>query len=184
MKQFGDCRACPPEGGDGHWYRQQFIAADQMWNVVRPSQLCRPLQPREQSDKGGLPLQSGSGGTNAACLAATPQPERWKCLMAEYIAPYLKTPIFVMNSVRHAPSGSCRRRSLTTMAAGLRRLPAPADPEDPMRTRLRQPVDVQRRGVGRGPGLRHQHAGQDSVGGAQQPGRRAVRSLRPLVLGA
>ena len=100
MKQFGDCRACPPEGGDGHWYRQQFIAADQMWNVVRPSQLCRPLQPREQSDKGGLPLQSGSGGTNAACLAATPQPERWKCLMAEYIAPYLKTPIFVMNSVR------------------------------------------------------------------------------------
>ena len=39
----------------------------------------------------------GSGGTNLACLAANKGAE-WKCLMAQYIAPHLKTPIFVMNS--------------------------------------------------------------------------------------
>ena len=39
------------------WYREQFQGADPLWNVT------------------------GSGGTNAACLAATPKDEQWKCLM-------------------------------------------------------------------------------------------------------
>ena len=44
------------EAGD-FWYREQFQGADPLWNVT------------------------GSGGTNAACLAATPKDEQWKCLM-------------------------------------------------------------------------------------------------------
>jgi hypothetical protein len=55
-------------------YRKLFQGADQVWNVT------------------------GSGGTNAACLAAYPVSEQWKCLMAPYITPFLKTPVFVMNS--------------------------------------------------------------------------------------
>jgi len=58
-------------------YRQNFIAADPVWNVT------------------------GSGGTNLGCLSAY-KGEEWKCLMAPYIAPYIKTPIFVMNSAYDA----------------------------------------------------------------------------------
>lgn len=54
-------------------YRQMFQGADPVWNVT------------------------GSGGTNLKCLAANAG-EKWKCLMAQYIAPHLETPIFVMNS--------------------------------------------------------------------------------------
>lgn len=55
-------------------YRKAFQGADLVWNVT------------------------GSRGTNEACLDAYPKAEHWKCLMAPYIAPFLKTPVFVMNS--------------------------------------------------------------------------------------
>jgi hypothetical protein len=65
--------------GDGaHNYRNLFIGADPVWNVT------------------------GSGGTNLACLADQKAGEKWKCLLAPYIAPYVKTPIFVMNSAYDA----------------------------------------------------------------------------------
>ena len=54
-------------------YRGLFQGADPVWNVT------------------------GSGGTNLKCLAANAG-EKWKCLMAQYIAPHVETPIFVMNS--------------------------------------------------------------------------------------
>jgi len=54
-------------------YRTRFQGADPVWNVT------------------------GGGGTNLKCLAANAG-EKWKCLMAQYIAPHLETPIFVMNS--------------------------------------------------------------------------------------
>ena len=50
------------EVGD-FWYREQFQGADPLWNVT------------------------GSGGTNAACLAATPKDEQWKCLMVSAPSP-------------------------------------------------------------------------------------------------
>jgi hypothetical protein len=54
-------------------YRNSFIGADPVWNVT------------------------GSGGTNLKCLAAhTTEP--WKCLMAPYIAQFIETPLYVMNS--------------------------------------------------------------------------------------
>lgn len=40
-------------------------------------------------------------GTNAKCLAANGG-EEWKCLMAPYLAQYIETPLFVMNSVYDA----------------------------------------------------------------------------------
>ena len=57
-----------------HLYRDEFRAADPIWNVT------------------------GSGGTNKACLADNVGGQEWKCLMAPYIAPYIKTPIYVANS--------------------------------------------------------------------------------------
>merc|ERR1711865_1073070 len=54
-----------------HDYRNNFLGADPVWNIT------------------------GSGGTNLDCLAAyKPSGEEWKCLMAPYIAPFIKTPIF------------------------------------------------------------------------------------------
>jgi hypothetical protein len=60
------------------WYRQQFQGADPIWNVT------------------------GAGTTNAACLAHYPSDEAWRCLMAPYILPFVRTPIFVMNSAYDA----------------------------------------------------------------------------------
>ena len=54
-------------------YRALFQGSDPIWNVT------------------------GSGGTNLKCLAANKGSE-WKCLMAQYIAPHVETPMFVMNS--------------------------------------------------------------------------------------
>jgi len=54
-------------------YRNSFIGADPVWNVT------------------------GSGGTNLKCLAANAGAE-WKCLMAPYLAPFISTPYFVLNS--------------------------------------------------------------------------------------
>jgi hypothetical protein len=56
------------------WFREQFIGADPVWNVT------------------------GSGGTDLGCLAGVPQAEQWRCLMAQYIAPYIDTPMFVLQS--------------------------------------------------------------------------------------
>eukprot|EP00656_Telonema_subtile_P033329 TRINITY_DN3688_c0_g1_i3.p1 TRINITY_DN3688_c0_g1~~TRINITY_DN3688_c0_g1_i3.p1 ORF type:complete len:352 (+),score=59.59 TRINITY_DN3688_c0_g1_i3:140-1195(+) len=58
-------------------YRANFQGADPVWNVT------------------------GARGTNEGCLAANTV-EKWKCLMAPYIAMYLKTPIYVMNSAYDA----------------------------------------------------------------------------------
>ena len=67
-------RAC-----DGaHTYRDAFMGADPVWNVT------------------------GSGGTNVACLADQKAGEAWKCLMAPYLAKYIKTPLYVMNSAYDA----------------------------------------------------------------------------------
>eukprot|EP00579_Thalassiosira_antarctica_P018921 CAMPEP_0201967870 /NCGR_PEP_ID=MMETSP0904-20121228/12425_1 /ASSEMBLY_ACC=CAM_ASM_000553 /TAXON_ID=420261 /ORGANISM="Thalassiosira antarctica, Strain CCMP982" /LENGTH=405 /DNA_ID=CAMNT_0048515419 /DNA_START=32 /DNA_END=1246 /DNA_ORIENTATION=+ len=41
---------------------------------------------------------TGGGGTNEACLAAAAPGEDWKCLMAPYLAPYITSPLYVMNS--------------------------------------------------------------------------------------
>ena len=59
-------------------YRGLFQGADPVWNVT------------------------GSGGTNLACLADQKAGEAWKCLMAPYLAKYIKTPYFVMNSAYDA----------------------------------------------------------------------------------
>eukprot|EP00039_Didymoeca_costata_P011489 m.161580 g.161580 ORF g.161580 m.161580 type:complete len:432 (+) comp15189_c0_seq8:18-1313(+) len=61
-----------------YFYRNNFIAADPVWNIT------------------------GSQGTNKACLASQPKATAWKCLMAQYIVPYLKTPLYVMNSAYDA----------------------------------------------------------------------------------
>jgi len=39
-----------------------------------------------------------SGGTNLACLKAQRHADAWKCLMAQYVVPHIKTPYFLMNS--------------------------------------------------------------------------------------
>ena len=61
-----------------HAYRDAFIGADPVWNVT------------------------ASGGTNLACLADQSPGEEWKCLMAPYIAKYVSTPYFVLNSAYDA----------------------------------------------------------------------------------
>eukprot|EP00936_MAST-01D_sp_MAST-1D-sp1_P002677 g2677.t1 len=61
-----------------HAYRDSFIGADPVWNVT------------------------GSGGTNVACLAAQKAGEEWRCLMAPYLVPFIKTPLYIMNSAYDA----------------------------------------------------------------------------------
>ena len=62
-----------------HSYQALFRAADGfVWNVT------------------------GGGGTNAACLRAYARDEQWRCLMAPYLAPFVATPMFVMNSAYDA----------------------------------------------------------------------------------
>eukprot|EP00039_Didymoeca_costata_P003304 m.66724 g.66724 ORF g.66724 m.66724 type:complete len:445 (+) comp11829_c0_seq1:35-1369(+) len=61
-----------------YYYRNNFIAADPVWNIT------------------------GSGGTNKACLASQSKATAWKCLMAQYIIPYLQTPLYVLNSAYDA----------------------------------------------------------------------------------
>lgn len=39
-----------------------------------------------------------SAGTNVACLKAQAGIDPWKCLIAQYALPYIKTPFFLMNS--------------------------------------------------------------------------------------
>jgi len=55
-------------------YQHWFKAMDVQWNTT------------------------AGGGTNKACLSAAAVGEEWKCLMAPYIAPYIQTPLYVMNS--------------------------------------------------------------------------------------
>lgn len=68
----------PSQQSASYTYRQNFIAADPVWNVT------------------------GSQGTNAHCLEAYAKEESWKCLMAQYITPHLQTPVFIMNSAYDA----------------------------------------------------------------------------------
>ena len=74
----------PRLSGD-HKFAKAFKVTDALWNVT------------------------GSGGTNARCLAAmaagegsrwttSASKQDWRCLMAPYIAPHVETPIYVMNS--------------------------------------------------------------------------------------
>ena len=66
-------------------------------------------------------LLQGSGGTNTACLAAYAVTEQWKCLMAQYIVPHLRTPIYVMNSAYDAwqVSMHARTHARTHASAGV-----------------------------------------------------------------
>jgi hypothetical protein len=61
------------ETSGNYSYRGLFQGADPVWNLT------------------------GSGGTNLKCLTANVGAE-WKCLMAQYIAPHVETPMFVLNS--------------------------------------------------------------------------------------
>ena len=61
-------------------------------------------------------LWNASVNTNAACAAKYgPVGEGWKCLMSQYIAPLLTTPIFVMNSL-HDGRGGCAKISVYASA--------------------------------------------------------------------
>jgi hypothetical protein len=55
-------------------YRGYFQGADLVWN------------------------STAGGGTNVACLASVNSSNTWQCLMAQYVVPHLKTPLFVMNA--------------------------------------------------------------------------------------
>ena len=43
-------------------------------------------------------MQNCSGGVNSECIHSKEESERWQCFMAQYTYPYIKTPIFVLNS--------------------------------------------------------------------------------------
>ena len=42
--------------------------------------------------------QNVSGAVNAACAAAHTGEDAWKCFMAQYTLPFIKTPYFIVNS--------------------------------------------------------------------------------------
>ena len=42
--------------------------------------------------------QNVSGTVNADCAAAHPADKQWKCFMAQYTLPHIKTPNFIVNS--------------------------------------------------------------------------------------
>lgn len=70
-----------PDAGffmDAPNYVADFKGADPVWNVT------------------------GSGGTNANCLAAYPASEAWKCLLAPFILEHIQADIYVMNSAYDA----------------------------------------------------------------------------------
>lgn len=46
-----------------------------------------------QNVTGGNP-----GQVNEDCVARTPEADRWKCFMAQYTYPFIKTPVFIINS--------------------------------------------------------------------------------------
>jgi hypothetical protein len=60
--------------------------------------------------------QNVSGGVNSDCVAAHPSDEQWKCFMAQYTLPHIKTPFFIVNSfydawqhgaILHNPQKQC-----------------------------------------------------------------------------
>jgi len=59
-------------------YVADFKGADPVWNVT------------------------GSGGTNANCLAAYPASEAWKCLLAPFLLEHIQADMYVMNSAYDA----------------------------------------------------------------------------------
>ena len=48
-------------------------------------------------------FQNVTGGApenvNAACVAAMPAAQRWRCFMAQYTLPYIRTPLYIVNSM-------------------------------------------------------------------------------------
>jgi len=42
---------------------------------------------------------AAGGNLNAGCLAAYPAPEQWRCFLAQYVLPHVRTPFFAVNSV-------------------------------------------------------------------------------------
>jgi hypothetical protein len=43
-------------------------------------------------------MQNVSGSVNAGCMAAATKGEEWKCFMAQYTLPHIKTPHYIVNS--------------------------------------------------------------------------------------
>ena len=65
-------------------------------------------------------LWNASSNTNAACWARYGGTEGWKCLLSQYIAPLLTTPVFVMNSLHDLYQ--------LTGGEGILRFPCPMPP--------------------------------------------------------
>lgn len=47
---------------------------------------------------GGFAFHNASGSMHADCLAAQPAGDEWRCMMAEVVAPFIKTPLFAFQS--------------------------------------------------------------------------------------
>ena len=52
-------------------------------------------------------LSNATGGLNAACIAATPRVERWRCNFAAPSYEFTSAPIFVLNSALDAWQTAC-----------------------------------------------------------------------------
>eukprot|EP00050_Salpingoeca_kvevrii_P018316 m.72760 g.72760 ORF g.72760 m.72760 type:complete len:408 (-) comp8012_c0_seq5:139-1362(-) len=44
-------------------------------------------------------MQNVTGGVNQECVRATPASQLWKCFMAQYTLPHIKTPYFITNAL-------------------------------------------------------------------------------------
>jgi hypothetical protein len=42
--------------------------------------------------------QNASGGVHRGCIRATPLQERWKCMFAKHVAPFIRAPMFALQS--------------------------------------------------------------------------------------
>ena len=71
-----------------------FIDGESIWNQqhIMTSVFARVAE--IQNITGGVPEQ-----VNKDCVAATPAAERYKCFMAQYLLPFIKTPTFIINSM-------------------------------------------------------------------------------------
>ena len=47
-------------------------------------------------------MQNVSGGVNGDCVAAAARGEAWRCFMAQYTLPHIRTPYFIVNSLYDA----------------------------------------------------------------------------------
>jgi O-palmitoleoyl-L-serine hydrolase len=71
-----------------------FIDGESIWNQqhIMTSVFARVAE--IQNITGGDPEQ-----VNKECVAAYPATERYKCFMAQYLLPFIKTPLFIINSM-------------------------------------------------------------------------------------